>query len=393
MAVGLVLLLVVYGSLYPFKWSFSDPQAFIWRGRIGLVDLLENIVLFVPLGGLLGWAGQGRARRWGFFAAWFVLALALASALQWLQKYLPRTPALSDVIFNMVGFVLGWGAGFVARWRVGHLLNRHHGWADADRFTLVLIALWGVAELYPLIPTLDVSSVAQNVKSLWQQDLWQPRRMLLHMGMAVIGLSAVAHLARTAHLAHRARASALGAALAVLAGKFVVVGQSPGMAVVLGIGGGWLLWRWLDSWAPGTRWAAAAWVALATYLLEAIWPWAWRTPPADMAWMPFASSLSTWVQAAITARALECLCFGAILWSTVRNGALLGGMTVCTAVLALACEWTQRYLPTRTAEITSVVLAVGMGWLLSVCTAARQSAKRQGGLAPVQLPTPFDNAL
>ena len=149
-------------------------------------------------------------------------------------------------------------------------------------------------------------------------------------------------------------------------------GWRAGMAVVLGIGGGWLLWRWLDTWAPGTRWAATAWVALATYLLDAIWPWAWRTPPADMEWMPFASTLSTWVQSAITARAFECLCFGAVLWSTVRNGALLVGMTICTAVLALACEWTQRYLPTRTAEITSVLLAIGMGWLLSVCTTARR---------------------
>lgn len=370
-AVGLVVLLVVYGSLYPFQWNLSDPQAFIWHGRIGLVDLVENIILFVPLGALLGWAAHRRPRKWVFSAAWLLAALVLASALQWLQKYLPRTPALSDVIFNMAGYALGWGAGYVARWRVGHLLSRHQGWADADLFTLVLIALWWVAELYPLIPTLDVSSVAHNVKSLWQEDMWQPRRMLLHTGMAVVGLYAVAHLARTAHLAHRARRLALAAAAAVLAGKFLVVGQSPGLAVVLGIAGGWLIWRWIDTWAPSARWAAVAWAALATYLLDALWPWAWRTPPADMAWMPFASSLSTWVQSAITARAFECLCFGAIVWGTVRNGALLAGMTVCTAVLALACEWTQRYLPTRTAEITSVLLAIGMGWLLSACTTAR----------------------
>ena len=90
-----------------------------------------------------------------------------------------------------------------------------------------------------------------------------------------------------------------------------------------------------------------------------------------MEWVPFASSLATLVQSAITARAFESLCFGAILWSTVRNGALLVGMTFCTAALALACEWTQRYLPTRTAEITAVVLALGMGWLLSACSTAR----------------------
>ena len=55
-AVGLVLGLIVYGSLYPFQWNFAAPQDFIWSGEIGLMDLVENIVLFLPLGGLLGWA-------------------------------------------------------------------------------------------------------------------------------------------------------------------------------------------------------------------------------------------------------------------------------------------------------------------------------------------------
>mgnify|MGYP003584994831 CR=1 FL=1 len=62
-ALALVVLLVAYGSLFPFQWNFNAPQAFIWSGRIGLVDLIENISLFVPLGGLLGWAGLGRGVR------------------------------------------------------------------------------------------------------------------------------------------------------------------------------------------------------------------------------------------------------------------------------------------------------------------------------------------
>jgi len=90
-----------------------------------------------------------------------------------------------------------------------------------------------------------------------------------------------------------------------------------------------------------------------------------------MAWMPFSSSLSTWVQSSLAARALECLCFGAIIWAAVRNGALLVSLTALTAVLAFVCEWTQRYLPTRTPEITSVLLALGMGWLVSACATAK----------------------
>ena len=63
--------------------------------------------------------------------------------------------------------------------------------------------------------------------------------------------------------------------------------------------------------------------------------------------------------------AFECLCFGAIIWSAARNGGSLSGMTVTVAILAFACEFAQRYLPGRTAEITSVLLALGMGWLVA----------------------------
>ena len=53
-AIGLVLGLIVYGSLYPFQWNFAAPQDFIWSGRIGLMDLMV-------LGGMV--KSKGEARR------------------------------------------------------------------------------------------------------------------------------------------------------------------------------------------------------------------------------------------------------------------------------------------------------------------------------------------
>lgn len=370
-AVGLVLLLIVYGSLYPFRWDFSAPKPFVWLGRVGLVDLIENVILFLPLGFLLGWNGQARSHRGSHALQWTLMSLAVAGALQVLQIYLPRTPAFLDVVFNMAGFGIGWSVGFVARWRAGQMLEQHRSWAQADRFALIMVALWLISELYPLIPTLDISSVARNVKSLWLVEPWQPRRMLVHAGTTVIGLTAVVQLARTGGFVSHARPVAFMAAALVLAGKFLVVDQHPGVAAVAGIVMGSLAWRWIDGWADDPRWMATAALAAATFLLAAVWPWQWRDPPAPMSWLPFSSSLSTWVHATVPARAFECFCFGAIVWSTVRNGALVIGMTICTAVMALACEWLQRYLPTRTAEITPVFLALAMGWLVSVCSPSR----------------------
>jgi len=297
-AVGLLLSLIVYGSLYPLTWNLAQPQDFIYWGPLGLVDVAENVILFLPLGWLLAWRHHGRPRQLAVLVVCFLIALVVASILQWLQKYLPRTPALSDILFNMLGFAAGWLAGMISASSLNRLSRPHLDLHAADRFALVMVVLWMAAELFPFIPTLDRSSVADNVKSLWQQDLWQPRRMLLHLAVTVI--------------------------------------------------------------------------ATAAYLLHAIWPLQWNDRPTAMRWLPFASSLSGSIEAVVSTVAFECLCFGAIVWSAARNGGSLGGMTVTVAILALACEWTQRYLPGRTAEITSVLLALGMGWLFAALSPFRR---------------------
>lgn len=364
-AVGLLLSLIVYGSLYPLEWNFAQPQDFIYWGPLGLVDVLENVILFLPLGWLLAWHYHGQCRQRAGFVAWFPIALIVAGILQWLQKYLPRTPALSDIIFNMLGFTAGWLAGMISGNSLNRLSRRYLNLQAADRFALVMIVLWAAVELFPFIPTLDRSSVVDNVKSLWQQDAWQPRRMLLHVAVTVIGLEALAQLVRSVAEEHLVRPLAGIATLAVLGGKFVIINRAPGLAVVLGIAAGAAIWLGMDRMEARLRlWTLLA-IATAAYLLHAIWPLHLNDWPSAMHWLPFASSLSGSIESVVTTVTFECLCFGAITWSAVRNGGSLSGMTVTVAILAFACEFAQRYLPGRTAEITSALLALGMGWLIS----------------------------
>ena len=90
-AVGLLLSLIVYGSLYPFSWNFAQPQDFIYWAPLGLVDVVENVILFLPLGWLLASHYHGQGRQRAGFAAWFPIALIVAGILQRLQKILPLT--------------------------------------------------------------------------------------------------------------------------------------------------------------------------------------------------------------------------------------------------------------------------------------------------------------
>ena len=78
------------------------PGTCIWCGHFALADAILNILLFVPLGYVLGLIG--RPSRW---RAWAGLTL-LAGAIEFAQVFLPgRFPTLSDVIANSTGAALG----------------------------------------------------------------------------------------------------------------------------------------------------------------------------------------------------------------------------------------------------------------------------------------------
>jgi len=371
-AVAILFALISYGSLYPLTWNFDQPQDFIYFGPVGIIDVVENILLILPLGWLLGWHCDGYRRRWLHFWKWFIVVMVVASVLQWMQKYLPRTPAASDILFNMAGYVLGWWAGRLSARTLNSIVNRHQGLRNADRFALVMVAIWVVAELFPLIPSLDVSTVINNIKSLWQQDLWQPRRILEHMGMTLIGLDALASLLRSATVDRFVKPLAVLATLAILVGKFLMLGQSPGLAVPVGIVGGALLWWCIDRLPEETELLTLLVIFTTTYLVYALAPYELQEFPTSMQWMPFASALQSSIEAVLTSVAFEALCFGAIIWSSVRMGGLPTGITLSVAVLALGCEWVQRYLPGRTAEISSVLTALLMGWLVAVLGQSRR---------------------
>ena len=185
--------LVLYASLYPFegwRWPGTAIHAFVrapfpryWTG----FDVGANLVGYAPLGFLLALAllrsGLG---RWAWPLA--VLASAMLSlGVETLQNFLPmRVPSNLDWALNTAGAVMGASCAWVLE-RLGGLRRwsrfRAHWFEPEAHGSLVLLALWPFALLYPVSVPFGLGQVWDRLEELLARLLsdtpflqWVPMR-------------------------------------------------------------------------------------------------------------------------------------------------------------------------------------------------------------------------
>lgn len=167
--------LIVYASLYPFSgwrlpgWGLLDflwaPWPQYWTG----FDLVSNLLGYAPLGfllalGLLRWGRGG----WSWLVA-VLLSAALSLAMEVAQHFLPvRVPSNVDLGLNVAGALLGASVASMmqrlgilqrwSQWRAHWLLPDAHG-------SLVLLALWPFALLYPTSVPFGLGQVAERLEA------------------------------------------------------------------------------------------------------------------------------------------------------------------------------------------------------------------------------------
>ncbi len=163
------ILAIVYGSLYPFEFSFVDGPTDQWDKLLnsfypfgGLGDVLGNIVLFVPFG-FLGFEVISKSGKDKItYIKLFCWGFALALALQVIQIYIPfRTPSISDIYWNELGIALGIVSALVIESRYPKLsLSKVHN------IPTILALFWLGYLLFPFIPTLDVQQIKDSLKQV-----------------------------------------------------------------------------------------------------------------------------------------------------------------------------------------------------------------------------------
>ncbi len=155
------LLLIVYASWFPFSgWRGSglSPFSFLtpampqyWT----VFDVVVNVIGYIPLGTLLVLALYPLVRgRWAILAA-ALLGLLVSGTMEAVQTYLPsRVPSSLDFVTNSAGALVGAFLGLAGArsyLNESRLVQTRQRWfAPHASHGLVLLALWPLAQIYPL---------------------------------------------------------------------------------------------------------------------------------------------------------------------------------------------------------------------------------------------------
>ncbi len=158
-AVTIALLAIFVATLTPNSPSESTGwQSCFVCGDRGVAHIIINVILFVPFGAALAWAGVS---WWGILG----LGAALSAGVEYAQLFIPgRDSSLGDVYTNAAGAVVGWGLArwVVITWQRG---NRPPWWAGGVAATLALSAIGAAGLLLrPAFP-------ATTYFTMWTPDL------------------------------------------------------------------------------------------------------------------------------------------------------------------------------------------------------------------------------
>ncbi len=159
------LALVLFATLTPGDARVRLPLACVTCTDLWLLDLLQNVVLFLPL----GWLARGAGWSWRHSVLLGAGCSAAIEGTQWAFAGLQRDAILGDWLANSSGAWLGWVAPGVWRWWTRSLPR-------ARRVAVWL--LWsggllggGMALAQPALPT-DADWYAQAAAELGHLDRW-----------------------------------------------------------------------------------------------------------------------------------------------------------------------------------------------------------------------------
>ena len=163
----LIATLHVAGDTIPPGWSFD-----LTSGEAGLAELLQNLILFIPLGLSLALSFPLSRRERGPGGEDLLRAVAIGALLsfsvEFAQQWIPgRDPSLGDIICNTTSTAIGAGLIWLApRWLT--VSPARSGWQALGAALLAVLVWFGTAAaLRPTFPPPPYRVVARPDFELW----------------------------------------------------------------------------------------------------------------------------------------------------------------------------------------------------------------------------------
>lgn len=357
----LLALLILYGSLYPFRYvapaSFrASLVAFLSDGRLWTSrgDELGNVALFVPLGAVVAISLAGTARRRVALVAGFLACVALSFVIQVLQIYFPpREAGLADVLANAAGTLVGMACGWlIARTRQLHL--PHVGpevWV-----VLAILAAWMLGNLWPFVPSIDWQGWKESVKPLFIRPTIGWTSLLFHL-VAVYMLGELIGSVVPPERRNRLVGLLIGM---TATGKLVIVGQTLQPSFLIGSALGVVT---LPAFRRLARFRVPVLLSLlfAIYTARSVLPLELRDAPADISWIPFASLLNGEMDINAASLGNAIYFFAGMVWLVARMHGRVMPVTIALACWVTLIEFAQRWLDGHGADTTPPLLALAAG--------------------------------
>ncbi len=369
-----ITILLIYGSLYPWRfhegltpggpvnallhsWQFSY-NIFILR------DIALNIAIYVPFGAT-AYLWLHRRAQWIRFTMPVFLAALLSTSIELAQFYdAHRFTSLMDVATNIAGAAIGMLlASLVARRGLGHTVQ------IGDPGALLLGCCWAAAMLFPLIPDLSRTHLAEKVSAFFAA------------GFGPVALFGLFTMWLTA-----ARLVLGGGASSAL---FPVLGLvMPARLLITGLNAGWAYWAtfcvawliWLAFFTRQSHDGVLAGMVIASILLTGLTPFRFSEAPQAFSWIPFRALFSTNWETGFAVFLNKLFLYGSATWLLQHAGVRLRTAAIAMASGLAALEAVQLFLPNHAAEITDPLLALLIAWILHrVSRAVAKSAYDESG--------------